>query len=386
MKKINFIIFAFLFLFTGAICNSLENTDKSEVYYFYSSHCEECLYLKENVFPKIKNEFEGKIFWKEINIDESPENFKLALEMVFKNIKLGTIAPSIVIGDNVLMGVDKIESELSGLITKTLASDIPSLAINNDSLNKISPDSVYASITPVVILISGLIDGINPCAFAAIAFLISLLYVHSYKKKEIIVICLSYCFAVFLTYTLIGIGFFNILYSLKGFYKITRVFKILVAISCFIFALLSIYDSIIYKITGNAKSLLLVLPDKFKKKISLTIGSELRGNKKKNIIQLALGTFILGVIVSCVEMICTGQIYLPTLVYILKSPDHSFAALSYIILYNIMFIAPLLAVLALCLLGTTSTSFGEFLKKNTPIVKIALALVFIGLGLGIILF
>jgi cytochrome c biogenesis protein CcdA len=353
-----------------------------EVIYFYSSHCEECAYLKQEFFPPIKKKFGGTILWREINIDESPQNLELAFKLVFKDKKVGTLAPSIVAGDTVLMGAGKIEEGLDGAIKEMLEAP----AIRKPEISGKDPYAVFKDISLPVILVSGLADGVNPCAFAAIALLISIMYVYAYKRKEIAAICLSYCLAVFIAYFVIGLGFLNILYSLKYFYRIASVFRNAVAALCFFFALVSIYDFIVYRKTGESRRLLLVLPDFLKKKISLTIGGNLREPGNKGIIALSAGAFACGLAVSCLEMACTGQVYLPVLVYIFKESKHRPEALTYIFIYNLMFIFPLLIATALFLFGVKSQAFNSFLKKYTGWLKLGLALVFAVLGTVILFF
>ena len=55
-------------------------------------------------------------------------------------------------------------------------------------------------------------------------------------------------------------------------------------------------------------------------------------------------------------------------------------AFAYLLLYNFMFILPLLAVFALSLLGVNSQKFNAFLKNNLAVIKILMAGGFFFLG------
>ncbi|MBF0216996.1 MAG: hypothetical protein HQL30_08400 [Candidatus Omnitrophica bacterium] len=370
-----------LLFFAISEAHAEEKQVDPEILFFYSSHCEECVYLKAEFFPPLKEKFSGKISWREINIDDSKENLELALRIVMGGRKTGTLTPSVAAGSTILMGTRAIESGLAEAITKMLAS--PGLGL--DIIAADSPPPTLRNISPGLIFLSGIVDGFNPCAFAAVAFLISVMYVHSFSKAQAAIVALSYSLAVFIAYFLIGLGLFKALYSLEHFRAISLVFRYSIAGGCFLLAVISARDFMVYKRTGAPKDLILTLPDNVKKKISLLIGSRLRDNKK-GLLQLSAAAFAAGAAVSCLEMICTGQVYVPTLVYILKSSDNKITSFLYLFFYNVLFVLPLIIVTVLYILGVNSRTFGDFLKKNTGWLKLALAAIFAALGTGILFF
>ncbi|MFC1570855.1 hypothetical protein ACFL4E_03630, partial [Candidatus Omnitrophota bacterium] len=148
---------------------------------------------------------------------------------------------------------------------------------------------------------------------------------------------------------------------------------------------LSIYDLVVYKKTGSGGELLLTLPASIKKRIHIIIGSSLRGEKESSFLRLSIAAFSVGIMVSVLEMVCTGQVYLPTLVYIMKNSDYRLHAFLYILLYNFMFILPLIAILCLFLLGAQPGNFNSFLKKHIGTLKLAMAVIFVALGIGILI-
>ena len=56
------------------------------------------------------------------------------------------------------------------------------------------------------LVLAGLVDGINPCAFATIIFLLSYLQVTRRRPVEIAQVGLSFIIGVFITYFLLGLG------------------------------------------------------------------------------------------------------------------------------------------------------------------------------------
>jgi hypothetical protein len=364
---------------------SLESDEptKLEIVYFYSSRCRECAHLKSVFFPGLKAKYAGTMSWKEINIDDGAENLELAVNLVLGDRKFGTLTPSVVAGKTVLMGAGQIQAGLEDAIESNISST-PAVV---DEYPAGPTVNFTDMISLPVVLAAGLVDGVNPCAFAAIALLISMMHVWSYGKKKTLAVSCAYCAAVFITYFLIGIGVFGFLYSIKSFYRLAVIFRSAVGVLCFLLAALSIYDFFLYRRTGRSEALILTLPPDIKKRISLTIGEKLRGGNKdtKSLVIVSMGAFCAGVLVSCMEMICTGQVYLPALVYIMKNTQQKFMAFSYIFLYNLMFVAPLVLVTALYLLGVNSRAFGVFLKKHAGALKLAMAGIFLLFGSLIIL-
>jgi energy-converting hydrogenase Eha subunit H len=79
------------------------------------------------------------------------------------------------------------------------------------------------------------------------------------------------------------------------------------------------------------------------------------------------------------ELFCTGQIYLPTLMAVWTLPGHRARALGYLLLYDAAFLLPLLGVLGLVCAGTGTACLAEFSRRRLAAVKLALALFFLGL-------
>jgi cytochrome c biogenesis protein CcdA len=98
-----------------------------------------------------------------------------------------------------------------------------------------------------------------------------------------------------------------------------------------------------------------------------------------------LGTFALGFIIAITEVVCTGQVYLPTIGYIMTLPELRIHAFSYLVFYNVMFIVPLVGVFVAAFFGITSERMAAVTKKHTGTVRLLTGILFIGLGAMIFL-
>ena len=96
---------------------------------------------------------------------------------------------------------------------------------------------------------------------------------------------------------------------------------------------------------------------------------------------LVLGSLIVGFAVAILESLCTGQVYLPTIMFVLKDPSLRLHALFYLVLYNLCFILPLIVIFTLAYQGFASERLGAFLKRHLGALKALLAVIFFGLGI-----
>ncbi|MBL7130059.1 MAG: hypothetical protein ISS45_01420 [Candidatus Omnitrophica bacterium] len=349
---------------------------------FYSPNCKHCVSIKEDYLPKIVSEYKDKIEIEYLNTAEK-ENFKLFLA-VEKKFNVDAKVPSILIGNHFLMGATQIEANLEPILKEYIfGPPTPTIQIGKIDLLK-----KFHSFSPLAIIAAGLIDGVNPCAFTVLIFFISFLTLMGYKKKDLAVIGLAFILAVFLTYLAIGLGIFRGLYELKHFYTLLKVSYFGLAALCFIMAYLNLQDFFAYRKTKSPDSLKVKLPKPVRSRINAIIAKLYRKEANapvKSRINLIVSTFIVGFLVSLLEAVCTGQVYLPTIVFILKEPTLRFKALFYLLLYNFMFVVPLLFILLLAILGTSSRKLEEFFKNKIALIKIFMFILFLGLGIFLLI-
>jgi hypothetical protein len=89
--------------------------------------------------------------------------------------------------------------------------------------------------------------------------------------------------------------------------------------------------------------------------------------------------------VTVLESVCTGQVYLPTLVMVIKSGIFDLRSVLYLLLYNTMFQVPIVIVFALTLQGLKTTELMSMSKKGVVGSKIALGVFFVLMALLILL-
>lgn len=258
---------------------------------------------------------------------------------------------------------------------KTLQVEIRSEVVRSAAVLK----ERFLNFNLIFIISVGLIDGINPCAFTVIVFFMSFLFFVGYSRREIFIVGSAFIAAVFLTYSLIGLGIFSSLRHLPIFIIFSRLMYYLTGALALVLGILSLIDFWQYQKTKNTDKILLKLPDFLKKRITKAINQSLDKRRRnfKDILSLLSASFSCGIIVSFLESACTGQMYLPTIVFMVKNSSLKLSALLYLLVYNIMFVLPLIAVFLLAGFGVASGTFSRFTHKNLGVVKLVTALLFL---------
>jgi hypothetical protein len=90
-----------------------------------------------------------------------------------------------------------------------------------------------------------------------------------------------------------------------------------------------------------------------------------------------LVTFGAGFIIAVCTVICTGQVYLPTIGFVMSIPELRKNAVFNLVLYNIMYIIPLVGIFVLTFYGVTSEKLASVTKKHTGAVKLLTAFLFL---------
>lgn len=369
----------FCFLSSPAEASLWGRPEKILVRVFHLPTCKSCVKLIEDVIPPIARKYGDKVTWDYIDTsDEIHYRRFLSLGKKF-NRRVGT--PTVLIGNRILVGITEATDSLDKLIAEELLkNEREALGLEESGVDLLEH---FRSFGPLTIIGAGLVDGFNPCAFTVIVFFISFLTLMGYRRREMALIGAFYILAVYVTYLALGLGLFKMLYALKGFFLVSKiVYLVIGALSLFLGGL-AIKDYIIYKKTAKTDAMALQLPPAIKNKIHAIVGEYYRKDKtgrKRAFFFLALSAWAVGFMISLLEAVCTGQLYLPTIVFVLKQGFLRSRALFYLIVYNLMFILPLVLVLLAALGGTTSKQFEAYARRHLGLVKLAMAAVFVTLG------
>lgn len=364
------------------------------VFVFGSSGCRACMEIERDLLPDIEQKYGDTISIEKYDIGLA-ENYEQMVRLERLYGVQGGYAPEVVVSRHVLMGKEEIVARLDEVIHDALEEPVEVKKKIETRAARYHPpvDSLilsrFESFSVYAVMAAGLLDGVNPCAFTTIVFFISFLALVGYKRREMFFAGASFTAAVFVTYLLIGLGIFRFLRAMKSFGGVTIFIDIAIGTLAFLLGVLSLIDYFRYKKSKDARGIILRLPGFIKNKIHYVIGSDFRterGKKKRNFLRIIWIALTTGFIVSVLESFCTGQVYLPTVAFVLRVPGKRISALLYLIIYNLAFITPLIIVFLFGLIGATSATFARFMEKRIGAIKLATAGLFFLLATLLMIF
>lgn len=207
-------------------------------------------------------------------------------------------------------------------------------------------------------------DSINPCAFSVLFLSIAFLFSLGKDRKFIVLAGSVYIFGIGLTYILIGVGILKVLSALA-------IPNIMGKIGAGLL--------VMYSLLGLIGEFFPAFPFKLKmpEKSHSTIANVIHKGTMP-------ASFILGVLVGLFEFPCTGGPYLFVL-SLLHDKESFWSGFGYLVIYNIIFVLPLIIILALATNRTVLDRIEKLRKIETKKGRIILDVVLLIIGLVLIL-
>jgi cytochrome c-type biogenesis protein len=191
-----------------------------------------------------------------------------------------------------------------------------------------------------LIVVSALVDSINPCAFSVLIVSLIFLFGLGRSKENILSLGLLYIAGIFAAYFLIGLGLLQILHIFSIPHFMSKIAAMLLAL----FGLINILESVFPN-----------FPIKFK------IPHSAHGAMNRLLEKVSFpAMFGLGALVGLCEFPCTGGPYLAA-VGLLHDTQTYWKGAGYLLLYNFLFVSPLLLIL---LLAGNSSVAGRIMEMQ----------------------
>ncbi len=341
--------------------------------YFYEVGCQECSRAEYDILY-VQSKY-PQLLIEEYNVQDSAalSEWLGARAGVPEKQRLAT--PALFIGDDYLIGSDITAEALLALAEKYAPTGAEQTWADFDA-EEAEQNIIerFKSFGILTVVFAGLVDGLNPCAFATLAFFVSYLTLSGRKGRDVLTVGAAFTLGVFLAYLMVGLGFYKVL-DLLGDVLTTlgRWVYGLTALLCAGLAVFSFLDFLKAR-RGEIGDMTLNLPHRLRMRINAVIR---RGRKSRAFVA---GAFVTGVVVSFLELACTGQVYLPTIIFVISRPEMRVRAFVFLVLYNLLFILPLVVVFVLAYYGTGSKQLTQFLQRRAATVKLGMALLFAALG------
>jgi cytochrome c biogenesis protein CcdA/thiol-disulfide isomerase/thioredoxin len=328
-------------------------------YYFYGDGCTHCANVKPVILALAAKYQNLDLHQMEVYHNATNQELFSQFNSEFGITTTGV--PTLVVGNHILVGETQIRDNIEPIIIELNripangGTPTPAIIPVTDGGNC---PAIITTLTLPLIISCALIDSVNPCAFAVLVFLLlSIITLES--RRRVLAVGGAYIAAVFVFYLLSGIGLFTVVQQ-SGFSSI--LFRA-AAVCAIILGLVNIIDVI-----RKNEGFILAIPASRKEMI------------ERYIREASLpAAFALGILVGIFELPCTGGIYLAILGMMSKTLTFS-QGLPYLLLYNFIFVLPLLAILLVVAFGLSPETVNSWRLENRRVLRFLIGVAMIAIG------
>lgn len=217
-----------------------------------------------------------------------------------------------------------------------------------------------------LVVLSAAIDSINPCAIGVLILMVSVVLGQGGSPRRLLKMGLAYIFAIFATYLIAGLGLMYVFSSIPII--IAEYLSLAVGALVVLAGILEIKDFFWY-----GKGFSLQIPPK-----AAAMIHEWSTSTKSVWAVMGLGAFV-----AAVELPCTGAPYL-AIITILKI-NFNLTAFGLMVLYNLIFVAPLLIILGMVVGGTKVSKVSKWKEDSKGSMRLFMGLLMVSLGWLLIL-
>ncbi|MFA5937084.1 MAG: hypothetical protein WC822_04370 [Candidatus Paceibacterota bacterium] len=211
-----------------------------------------------------------------------------------------------------------------------------------------------------VIMVSALIDSINPCAISVLFLTITFLFSLGKDRKFVLLSGGSYILAIAIVYTLIGLGALQAL----SFFNVPNIMAKIGASILLFYSLIGLINEFCPSFPIKLK-----MPESSHTTLAKVIN---KGSIP--------AFFLLGCLVAMFEFPCTGGPYLFVLT-LLHDYTAFWKGFWYLIMYNFVFVLPLILILAFATNKVMIEKIDKLRRLETKKARVILLLILIAFGI-----
>lgn len=234
------------------------------------------------------------------------------------------------------------------------------LSVSSGSPNLVWNLSQGGTLLLPLVVVAALLDSINPCAFSILLLTIAFLFSLGKMRGRILAVGGLYILGLFLVYLLIGLGIMGTLHLFNTPHFMAKVGAVILIL----FGLINLINEFFPKFPVKLK-----IPQAAHGQIGRLI--------EKGSLPMA---FALGGLVGVCEFPCTGGPYLMVL-GLLHDQATYLKGFGYLILYNLIFVLPLVIILAIASNRALLDKVQDWRRANMRGFRFWTSAAMIGLGL-----
>ncbi|UCH70913.1 MAG: hypothetical protein JSV29_02760, partial [Candidatus Bathyarchaeota archaeon] len=273
--------------------------------------------------------------------------------------------PAVFVSDAYFVGDSPILGGLEEMVNKALKESSlrdHDLEVKGQGSADQKAASVINEIPIATVTVAALVDAISPCSIAALVFLLGARVVAVNRRKRMLKVSLSFCLSVFIAYFLFGLGLYTVV-QVSGFSDIFSLLVGLVALFAGIFYIKDVFwygkGGFVMEVPRSLKPLLM--------KLLKSVTSP-------------LGAFMMGFVVVCFELPCTGGPYLFILGQLANSATR-LQAIPLLLYHNLIFVLPLVTISLLLYSNIFSIDKArEWNENNKRLLRVVSGVAIMALG------
>lgn len=256
-----------------------------------------------------------------------------------------------------------IETPLAISLPQAIDADGPLPAGMTETTENNTSWHSIAGLLPIVVT-TGLLDSVNPCAFAVILLLLAFLFTLRRSRGQILKLGLVYIAMIFLVYFTIGIGLFQAVRISEDPHFVARI------------------GSWILITLGGINLLEYFFPNfPIKLHMPKSVGDRTNQLIKKSSLP---ATMAAGFLVGLCTFPCSGGIYV-SIITMLNAKTTMGWGLAYLGLYNILFVLPLIGILLAAGNRTTVKAWARWERRNAINIRLWYGIAMVTLGIVMML-
>jgi cytochrome c biogenesis protein CcdA len=353
---IKFLTLAFFLTLTSKV--QAAGLDESKIYYFYGQGCSHC--AKVDKFLK-ENDLYKKYPIKKLEVYNNPGN-----AAIFNNVFDSQETPLSERGvpaiwfpqDKILVGdipiIKDFESYANNFTGEIQDGEIAIV----ETVNK-------PNLTILAVLTGALVDSINPCAFAVLIILLTTILATG-KREKALKAGLLFATSIFLSYLAMGLG----LYKALTIGNLPQYFTTVIGILAIILGIFNLKDYFNYGGLG----FVMEVPMSWRPKMKAILAG----------ITTPVGAFFVGFVISLFLLPCTSGPYIVVL-GMLSQKEMLLQAVIYLIIYNLVFVAPMILITLGVYKGLDIKKAEETRKDKIKLLHLIAGILLIGMGALVLL-
>ncbi|MCX6824303.1 MAG: cytochrome c biogenesis protein [candidate division SR1 bacterium] len=336
---------------------------------FYGNGCPHCAkvqeYIKDNKITQQFDLTQKEVFFNKKNLDE----FNGYLEkhtLTYDKIGVPFLIINSGINCNYINGDTNIIDYFSGKLAQITAATCKDTALSG-GVQPVEKSLKERLAFFGIMLPAAISDSINPCAFAVMLLLLSTILTRHKSRRKTLFAGGLFSLAVFLTYLAMGVGLFSALATANN----TYILKLVVGILGIVVGLANLKDYFRY-----GKWFVMEVPFSRRPKMMALIEN----------VSSPWGAFFVGVLVSLFLLPCSSGPYFTILGFMSsQSKNLNLRGYIYLIVYNLIFVLPMVAIAAMVAFGYASVDkIAKIKHEKTKLIHLIVGILMLGLGIYVL--